>query len=39
MMRSRAGMVALGFVVVAVAACSKGGDEKKAPASAGGVAR
>jgi hypothetical protein len=38
MMRSRAGIVALGLVVAAVAACSKGGDDKKAPAQAGGGA-
>jgi hypothetical protein len=38
MMRSGAGMVALGLVVAAVVACSKGGDEKKkAPAAAGGA--
>jgi hypothetical protein len=34
MMRSRAGIVALGLVVAAVAACSKDGDEKKTPAPA-----
>ena len=39
MMRSRAGLVALGLAVAAVAACSKGGDEKKAAAQVGRRAR
>lgn len=38
MMRSRAGIVALGLVVAAAAACSKGGDDKKVTAQAGGGA-
>lgn len=38
MMRSRAGMVALGLVVAALAACSKSGDEKKGTSAAGAPA-